>query len=629
MDQMSPQRFQQIRNLFEAALERQEDRAEFLEDACGPDLELRQQVERLLEANDATATIGLALADSPHPDRTDPSALEGRRVGDYEILREIGSGGMGRVYLARRADEAFQRKVAIKILRADLASRHLIERFQRERQILAELDHPNIARLLDAGETDSGLPYFVMEYAEGSPITKHADNTRLPLADRIRLFLQVCDAVEYAHQRGIVHRDLKPGNVLVNEQGQVKLLDFGIARLMEHMPEAATLTRDGMWIMTPEYASPEQVRGETAGRASDIYALGVILFELLTGHRPHQFRRRVFHEIVRVINEELPTRPSVRVTQPVETAAEDGTLSTLPPETTGRLRRTSSEELRRMLSGDLDNVILKALEKSPGDRFRSALQLRDDLARYLAGEPVWAGGASSWRSIGRRLSQYRVALVLTVALVAAVITGSIRLEWTTLGWAAGAAALIGLWHAATDKVAGRRLANNPVFSPAMLGSIAALAIIFTGYRIIAMSFLLLGLIQLGGWFTRGRWGGPLLLDLQTRALALTIAYIVFGATTSFLIGDDPDRIWYAAIMASAAAFCYTEASEIRQNGFVRHGRLISWGRIACWNWEDGKLILHLHRRIQFLRPVKLKISSAHRATVEAILKRQLGDWPEE
>lgn len=386
---MTAAQFRRIRNLFEAALERSfEDRAAFLTEACGEDQEVRRQVGRLLEAHDATMTVA---EKPPTPGgllRTDPTSREGRRLGDYEILRELGHGGMGRVYLAKRADEAFQKRVAIKILRADAASAQVIERFRREREILAQFEHPNIARLLDAGETEDGLPYFVMEFVEGRPITEHADAERLSVEDRLRLFRQVCDAVEYAHRCNVIHRDLKPGNVLVNADGQIKLLDFGIAHLIEKDPGVTALTRSGMWLMTPEYASPEQVRGEATVRTSDVYALGVILFELLTGRRPYRLHSRIVHEIVRVISEDPPTRPSMVIAQPVEITTADGKRATLPPETTGRLRQTSVENLQRQLAGDLDNVILKALEKQPQDRYASALQLRSDIDRHLAGEPI-------------------------------------------------------------------------------------------------------------------------------------------------------------------------------------------------------------------------------------------------
>jgi serine/threonine protein kinase len=640
---MTPDRFQQIRNLFEAALERRTaERAAFLAEACGNDQELREQADRLLSAHESTVTLSEALPERQEPVRTDPASREGKRLGDYEILRQLGRGGMGSVYLARRADEAFHKNVAIKILRADAASTDLVQRFHREREILAQLDHPNIARLLDAGETDEGLPYFVMEYVEGSPITQYADEARLSVRDRIALFRQVCDAVDYAHQRKVVHRDLKPSNVLATAENQVKLLDFGIARLLEQEGGVINLTRSGMWLMTPEYASPEQVRGEVASRASDVYSLGVILFELLTGHQPYHLRSRIFHEIVRVVCEEPPTRPSTAITQPIEITTAEGKPATLPPETAGRLRQTSLDELKHQLSGNLDNLLLKALEKLPQDRYASAQQLRADMDRHLNGEPVWARGDSPWYKIGRRISRHRVALVILATLAAAVATGSVTLRWSTLAWAAAAAVLIGLWYAATDREAGRRVANNRLLSNRAVLAVIIIDLIAirTEFWTAAVALAGIAAVQLIGWLTRSRWGGPLILDLRNnlqRSKVISLAYVLL-AVLILLVGHDPNRGWYALATLAGASLINTNGNEIRREGFIRSGRLIPWSRIASWSWgPDGKgapdrrlqhvLILNFHRRLQFLPPVRMRISQARKNEIEAILKRQLGEWP--
>jgi len=547
IERMTPDRFQQIRNLFEAALERRTaERSAFLAEACGNDQDLREQADRLLSAHESTATLSQALPERQQPVRSDPASREGKRLGDYEILRLLGRGGMGSVYLASRADKAFHKNVAIKILRADAASTDLVQRFHREREILAQLDHPNIARLLDAGETDEGLPYFVMEYVEGSPITRYADQARLSVRDRIDLFGQVCDAVDYAHQRKVVHRDLKPGNVLVDTGNRVKLLDFGIARLLEQEGGVTNPTRSGMWLMTPEYASPEQVRGEVASRASDVYSLGVILFELLTGHQPYHLRSRIFHEIVRAVCEEPPTRPSTAIAQPIEITTSEGKPATLPPETAGRLRQTSLDELKRQLSGNLDNLLLKALEKLPRDRYASARQLRADIERHLNGEPVWARGDSPWRPIGRRISRHGVALVVFATLAAAVATGSVTLRWSTLAWAAAAALLIGLWYAATDREAGRRVANNPLFSRRALLALIILDLIAIRTEFWTAAGALAGIaaFQLTGWLTRGRWGGPLILDLRSNVQTVKIISLgyVLLAVLIWLLGHDPTKL---------------------------------------------------------------------------------------
>ncbi len=318
---MTPDRFRQVRNLFDAVVERDpHTRRSFLEEACQGDESLCAEVAALLEAHGhAWAVLDVPIHP---PEKTAVSAsarMEGRRIGAYEILREIGSGGMGSVYLAARADDVFRKRVAIKLARPEVVSSGMLARFHQEREILAALDHPNIARVLDGGATEEGIPYFIMEYVEGSPIDSYCDEHKLGVGERVALFRQVCSAVEYAHGRDVIHRDLKPQNILVTDDGTVKLLDFGIAKLLRPLEPESTLamTQTGGWLMTPEYASPEQVRGEAINRASDLYSLGVVLYELLTGHRPYHLQSRIYHEIVRVICEETPTRPSVSAIQPL------------------------------------------------------------------------------------------------------------------------------------------------------------------------------------------------------------------------------------------------------------------------------------------------------------------------
>src|SRR5918998_3356840 len=243
----------------------------------------------------------------------------GRRIGAYRVVREIGRGGMGAVYLAERADGEFRQRVAVKLIKRGMDTDFILRRFRNERQILATLDHPYIARLLDGGTTDDGLPYFVMEYIEGAPLYRYSDERQLAVAERLRLFSMVCDAVNYAHQKLVIHRDIKPSNILVTPGGVPKLLDFGIAKLLN--PEfAGEITLDptatAMRLMTPEYAAPEQVRGEPVSPATDVYSLGVLLYEILTGHRPYRLRNRSPHEMARVICEEEPPHPSVRISSP-------------------------------------------------------------------------------------------------------------------------------------------------------------------------------------------------------------------------------------------------------------------------------------------------------------------------
>src|SRR5256714_4872777 len=403
---MSPERWKQIEEVFQSALDLSEsERGGFIASACADDDALREQVEALVhqyeQAGDfieapavavAGFTTGHALNTTLEGAGEDPMA--GRRVGSYRIVREVGRGGMGAVYLAERADSAFHKRVAVKVVKRGMDTDFILRRFRHERQILASFDHPNIARLLDGGTTDDGLPFFVMEYIEGQPVYRFCDAQRLTVAERLRLFCQVCDAVAYAHQHLVVHRDLKPSNVLVTKDGAPKLLDFGIAKLLnpEMMPETVTPTASAMRLMTPEYASPEQVQGLSVTPASDIYALGVMLYELLTGHRPYRFANRSPHEVARVVCEDEPEQPSRAVAlhegvMPVE-AATGGETATV--EAACKARGATPDGLRRELAGNLDNIIMKAMRKEPSRRYPSVEEMRDDLARHLEGRPISA-----------------------------------------------------------------------------------------------------------------------------------------------------------------------------------------------------------------------------------------------
>lgn len=344
--------------------------------------------------------------------------MSGRRIGPYEVLEEVGHGGMGTVYRAVRGDDDFQVQVAIKVISRGADESLLLDRFRGERQILAKLEHPNIARFLDGGATEDGLLYFVMEYVDGKPLTQYCDSKNLPVSERIQLLSKVCDAVAYAHRNLIVHRDLKPDNILVTHDGVPKLLDFGIARILESSAagdttdQTVTLVR----MVTPAYASPEQIRGEPVGVASDIYALGVLLYELLTGRRPYRLEA-VWGESVRIICEQEPTRASVAV-------ADDNGNDT---EQISRCRNTTAEGLRKRLSGDLDNILAVALRKDPSHRYRSVDQLQQDLENHLKGRPVMARGDSllyrTRKFIGRHRLPVAAAVVAAVTLcVAGVFT---------------------------------------------------------------------------------------------------------------------------------------------------------------------------------------------------------------
>jgi tetratricopeptide (TPR) repeat protein len=334
---------------------------------------------------------------------------------------------MGAVYLAVRDDDQYQKRVALKLVKRGMDTADIVRRFRHERQILASLDHPNIAKLLDGGATPDGLPYFVMEYIEGEPITDYCDSHRLSTIERLRLFRTVCAAVQSAHRNLVVHRDIKPGNILVTAEGAPRLLDFGIAKLLN--PEMGSLTIDptatALRLMTPEYASPEQVRGELITTASDVYSLGVVLYELLTGHRPYRLKSRLPHEILRIVCEEEPERPSVAISRTEEAISSDGAIrATLTPESVSRTRDGKPETLRRRLKGDLDNIVLMAMRKEPQRRHASAEQLSEDLRRHLEGLPVIARKDTyAYRSV--KFVQRHKAGVAAVAIILLTLLGGI------------------------------------------------------------------------------------------------------------------------------------------------------------------------------------------------------------
>ena len=351
-------------------------------------VEIREAVLRLFQSEGGDAMISATvrraarLVTQPEP-----------RIGAYEIVREIGQGGMGAVYLGVRADAAFEKQVAIKFVRSGMDSPMLRQRFESERRILARLEHPYIARLLDAGTSTGGQPYFVMEYIEGEPISEWVERNHLPVRDRIRIFLKVCEAVQYAHRNLIVHRDLKPSNILVTPDGTPKLLDFGIAKILEDDPSASQATV--LRVLTPEYASPEQTRGEVVSVASDVYSLGAVLYDLLTGDPPFSMKGLSPAESERRLCETEVALPSLRA-------------------------RTFERQLR----GDLDNIVLLALRKSPADRYASVEEFRADLQRYLDGKPVVARQYTVAQRLRKFVGRHRTAVLAVSAIVLSMVVGS-------------------------------------------------------------------------------------------------------------------------------------------------------------------------------------------------------------
>jgi non-specific serine/threonine protein kinase/serine/threonine-protein kinase len=393
-------RWEELQRVFDEAVERTAElRPAFVAQACGDDLELRRNVEALLRAHEAAGRfLETPVGDETPTEGTD---LVGRRVGPYTIAAEIGRGGMGTVYRARRDDDVYFKEVALKLLSGGARSALFVERFRRERRILARLEHPSIARLIDGGTTEDGYPYFAMEYVEGLPLDLHCARGGLDLRSRLDLFRAVCGAVAYAHRNLVVHRDLKPTNILVTSDGTPKLLDFGIAKLLApDEPGAPELTRTGMALMTPEYASPEQVAGGPVTTATDVYALGVLLYQLLAERRPYELGTRSPEEIARVVCHEEPPAPSAAVGAGAD-----------------------ADRLRHALAGDLDTIVLKALRKEPERRYRSVDELSEDVRRHLDGRPVLARKDTLFYRTGKFVRRHRGAVAAAALVVLSLVGG--------------------------------------------------------------------------------------------------------------------------------------------------------------------------------------------------------------
>ncbi len=426
---MTTEGWQKVKSVLDEALERGgEERKAFLGEACRGDEDLRREVESLLasepEIGDFIETPVFRIL----PDDT-PSAV-GQRIGVYQVVQEIGRGGMGSVYLAERADEEFERRVALKVIRRGMDTDEIVRRFRSERQILAHLDHENVAKLLDGGTTEDGRPYFVMEHVEGQPIDEYCEARKLPIRRRLELFQQVCAAVHFAHQNLIVHRDLKPGNILVTPAGVPKLLDFGIAKLLE--PEPSSVTRIDLRPMTPEYASPEQVRGEAITTASDVYSLGVLLYGLLAGRLPYRASARDQQSLIKAICEENPPRPSSIIGRVKEAKKLEGSAAEPAPEPRSPAGDGEARALRRQLTGDLDNIVLKAMSKEPQRRYASVDQLSNDIGRHLQGLPVVARkdtlGYRTAKFVGRHKVGVGLAAVFLLLVVGFSITVTLLLR---------------------------------------------------------------------------------------------------------------------------------------------------------------------------------------------------------
>ncbi len=382
------ERLNKIKTLFEEVFElSSEERKRFLANACNGDVTLCAEIERLLYLHDSTPEF---LQQPPLinelPDTStamNPDAALGRRIGAYQVIRELGRGGMGAVFLAHRADQTFEKQVAIKLVWPGLGSEEIIQRFQQERQILARLEHPNIARLLDGGVTEDGWHYIVMEYIDGVSITQFCGNNLLSMEARLHLFRAVCKAVQFAHQNLVIHRDLKPGNILVTADGTPKLLDFGIAKLLETNEASLALTHTQL-PLTPEYASPEQLNNQVITTATDIYSLGVVLYEILTRRKPYRFKSPLLHEVARVVTDVEPDKPN--------------------------------------LDDDLENIVLLAMRKEPPQRYASVEQFNADVGRYLEGQPVLARKATTGYRVGKFVRRHKLTVALTALLLLTLVT---------------------------------------------------------------------------------------------------------------------------------------------------------------------------------------------------------------
>ena len=415
---MTAERWSRVADVFADALEQPSgQRDAFLARACEGDDDLRREIDSLLAAlpdgDDPFDSPAASLFELPDPG--DGPSHVGSRIGPYRLVREIGEGGMGTVYEAIRDDDQFRKRVAIKMVRPGRETGVVVRRFRYEREILAGLDHPNIAALYDGGVTEDQHPYFAMEFVEGQPVDEYCAERRSRSAERLELFSHVCAAVQYAHRNLVVHRDLKPSNILVTSDGVVKLLDFGIAKLLgeEASGTGSTLTQAGYHTMTVEYASPEQVRGASITTASDVYSLGVVLYQLLAGHRPYPVDQLSPAEMVRHVCEEEPPPPSVAVGRS-------------PP---GAEFSETPRRLQATLSGELDNIVLMALRKEPARRYSSVEQFGEDIRRYLGGLPVLAQRPTAWYRARKFVMRHRAAAVAVAVVVPTLVGGVVATVW--------------------------------------------------------------------------------------------------------------------------------------------------------------------------------------------------------
>jgi tetratricopeptide (TPR) repeat protein/predicted Ser/Thr protein kinase len=422
VSQTDAERYAKAKEVFFAALELDpRDRVEFVRTTCGDDTEILCEVESLLKLRaEAGDFLKLPAVETVYVHEHSFDYFKDKIIGGYRLVRELGAGGMGVVFLAEKDDGEFSRQVALKIVKSNLHITAIHRRFNLERQILNRLEHPNIAHLIDGGTTTDGLPYFVMEYIEGVPLVEYAKKNNLSLGERLELFRQVCAAVSFAHKHAVIHRDLKPSNILVTADGMVKLLDFGIAKLLSSdtllQPGTATTLR----AMTPEYASPEQIKGESVTTVSDVYSLGVVLYELLTESCPYETDSRNLNDIIHHVCEVDPARPS---------SVANHRSSEGNPGSPNERSACDIARVMKSLKGDLDNIILKALRKEPERRYSSVDDFREDVQRYLNGLPVLARRGTFAYRAEKFIGRNRIAVAFGSLMVLAVLGGIATTVW--------------------------------------------------------------------------------------------------------------------------------------------------------------------------------------------------------
>jgi eukaryotic-like serine/threonine-protein kinase len=414
---MTPERWRQVKQVLAVVLELgPEERATYLDRRYALDTALQDDLEPLLSSSENLGPEFLGqedLAAATHIFETEEMCWVGRRVGHYKVGEQIGAGGMGEVFRGFRDDDQYRKEVALKFVRAGQFGGSVFARFKNERQILAGLDHPNLAKLLDGGATSEGVPYLVMELIEGQPILEYCASRGLSIRQRLQLFLQVCSGVHYAHQHLVIHRDIKPQNILVTSDGIPKLLDFGIAKIVAPGAEDSNLDRTltGFRPLTPRYASPEQIKGEFMTTATDVYSLGVVLYELLTGLSPYELLNNSTQDISRLICEKDVTKPSLSVVR-----TQQSSQSTAFP-------GASPEKLRKQLSGDLDNIVLMALRKEPLRRYATVNDLQEDIRRHLEKVPVIARNDTAWYRASKFVARHKAGVAATAAVAVILVAG--------------------------------------------------------------------------------------------------------------------------------------------------------------------------------------------------------------